>query len=299
MTSGPITKEVSAWAVGLMQIRIGASAANIATITPVLTSANSIGALSATKFLGTTEFFEQMSGFPKTKDGSIPLSEIAALEIGFKELTPYNMALARGIDPTASQAVQVIEDVNTVTSSGTTTGDISVASTAGWGVIDEMWTVIFTAATTGIIVGKATGHVHDFANVTSAMEPVDGSSDKYFSIPANFFSGTWAADETYVFYTLAGGASTYASAHSGNIGFGGMVAPSDVRVEALYTYPNGTNTMTYIFPRGQAVASIEVDHAEESEVAVPISFQSGNASSNNSLGNVVWDAMPLGRVIWA
>jgi hypothetical protein len=30
-----------------------------------------------------------------------------------------------------------------------------------------------------------------------------------------------------------------------------------------------------------------------------VTFEAQNASSNNAAGNAVWDAMPLGRIVWA
>jgi hypothetical protein len=299
MTHGPITRNATAWALGLMQIRVGPCQSNIASIAPVLTASHSIGALANSKLNFSAEFFDQESGFPMTKDGTIPLREAANVEGAFKEFTPYNLALARGLDPTQSIDAGVTEDVSSVTASGTTTGSISVDTGAGWGVIDEEWTVAFTGATAGIIVGKKTGVVETFTVLTAAIEPVDGSSDKYFSIPANFFSGTWAADESYVFYTNAGGDTTYDQPHSGSLGLGGLVAPTDVRVEGVYTYPNGVNTMTVIMPRAQLKSSMEVDLAEEDAASAPVTFESQNASSNNAAGNAAWDAMPLGRIVWA
>lgn len=302
--SGPQTKHSTAWALGLMDIRVGACTSNIANIAPVLlTSDSSLGAMAQTKFAGAVEFFRQMSGFPKKEDGTIPLKEEAALEVAFKEMTPFNVALARGLDPTASRTPISIDDVALVSTAGTrdTTKAIAVTGVTpeDWAAIDEEWIVIFTAATAGEIVGKRTGHVHTFANLTSAMEPVDGNSDKLFSIPANFFTGTWAAGDTYVFYTMAGGDSAYSSAHSGNLGLGAMAAPVNVRVEALYTFPNGTNTLTFIFPRAQAETSMEIDFAEEEEAKPTMRLASKDASSANSAGNAVWDTMPLGRIIWA
>ncbi len=302
--SGPQTKNSTAWALGLMDIRVGACASNITNIAPVLlTSASSLGAMAQTKFAGAVEFFRQMSGFPKREDGVIPLSEEAALEVAFKEMTPFNVALARGLDPTASRTPIAIEDVALVSAAGTRDAAKAIAVTGvtpeDWAAIDEEWIVYFTAATAGEIIGKRTGHVHTFANLTSAMEPVDGSSDKLFSIPASFFTGTWAADDTYVFYTMAGGATAYSNAHSGNLGLGAMAAPVDIRVEALYTFPNGTNTLTFVFPRAQAETSMEIDFAEEEEAKPTMRLASKDASSANSSGNAVWDAMPLGRVIWA
>ena len=96
---GPVTKDTSALALGLAQVRIGASLTNIASTVPVLTASNSIGAMMSTKFSGDTKFFEHMSGFPKQMDYAIVIEESAALECKFEEITPFNLALAAGIDP--------------------------------------------------------------------------------------------------------------------------------------------------------------------------------------------------------
>jgi hypothetical protein len=287
-----------------MDIRVGACASNIANIAPVLTTTDSsLGAMAQTKFAGSTDFFRQLSGFPKREDGVIPLKEEAAIEVAFKELTPFNVALARGLDPTASRAALAIEDVHLVSTLGTRDAAKAIAVTDGtpadWAVIDEEWIVVFTAAAAGEIFGKRTGYVHAFAALNAAMAPVDGNSKKYFSIPASFFTGTWADGDSYVFYTMAGGASAYASAHSGNIGFGAMAAPVDIRVEAVYTFPNGTNTLTFVLPRAQAEASTEIDFQDEEEAKPPIRLAAKDASSANAAGHAVWDAMPLGRMIWA
>jgi hypothetical protein len=100
MTVGPITRNTSALMVGFLQIRVGPSASNIANAGRVLTAADSIGALAATSFSSTKEFFKHYSGFPRMLDTTIPLSEEAAIEAQYEEMTPYNTALAYGIDPT-------------------------------------------------------------------------------------------------------------------------------------------------------------------------------------------------------
>ena len=96
---GPVTKDTTTVALGLAQIRVGPSATNITKQGVVLTSSDSIGALANTKFTGNTEFFKLESGFPLLEDAIFPLREAAALECAFKELTPANLALAKGIDP--------------------------------------------------------------------------------------------------------------------------------------------------------------------------------------------------------
>jgi hypothetical protein len=98
--SGPLTKDPKVVALGLAQIRIGVSAANIADATPCLVAADSIGALASTKFVGKTDFWKLESGFPLLEDYTLPIRESAALECAFKELSMANLQLARGIDPT-------------------------------------------------------------------------------------------------------------------------------------------------------------------------------------------------------
>ena len=98
--SGPVTKDTSTIALGLAQIRILESATNIALIQPQASASDSIGALANTKFMGNTDWFRLESGFPLLEDYAVPIREAASLECAFKEITPYNMALAYGLDPT-------------------------------------------------------------------------------------------------------------------------------------------------------------------------------------------------------
>lgn len=190
---GPVTRDTSTIPLGLAQIRVGASAANIGKIHPQLTSTSSIGAMASTKFTGNTDWFKLESGFPLIEDYTTPIREAASLECAFKEVTPYNMALAYGIDASA------------------------------------------------------------------------------------------------------GG---YSEAHSGEISLGGRSAPDYVRMEACYTYPDGTNTMYIVFPRAQVSAAIELDLNAEDAPGVPIMFESKNASSDVSGGHAAWDDAPLGRIAW-
>jgi hypothetical protein len=189
---GPVTTDTTAIALGLAQVRVVASAANIGNTMPVATASDSIGALANTKFTGNTDYFKLESGFPLIEDYTVAIREGAMLECAFKQITPFNLALARGIDP----------------------------------------------------VG------------------------------------------------------VYTDAHTGEINLGGITAPEYLRMEALYTFPNGTDTMTIIFPRAQVSASAELDLQAEDAAAVPITFESKNASSDVSGGDAVWDNMPLGRIIW-
>ena len=186
---GPVTNDTSTVALGLAQIRVGSSSTNIANDSAALTSSDSIGALANTKFTGNTDWFKLESGWPLLEDYAIPIRESAMLECAFKELTPYNLALAYGLDP-----------------------------------------------------------------------------------------------------------ATYTQVHSGEIPLGARTAPEYVRMEALYTFPNGSNTMTIIFPRAQPTSAVEVDLQTEDAAAVPLTFESKNASSNVTGGNAIWDDKPLGAI---
>jgi hypothetical protein len=150
-----------------------------------------MGALANTKFTGNAEYFKLFSGYPLLEDASFPLRESAMMEVGFKEITPKNFALARGLDP------------------------------AG-----------------------------------------------------------------------------YTQAHYGQIPLGTLQTPAYVRMESVYTYPDGTNTMTIIFPRAQVTATIEMDFAEEEPAAVAVAIEAKRADSEVSGGSVAWDSKPLGVVIW-
>jgi len=191
--TGPVTKDTTTVALGLAQIRVGASATNITKQNPVLTAANSIGALANTRFVGSQEYFKLESGFPMLEDAVFPLREAAALECAFKEITPKNFALAKGLDPSAA---------------------------------------------------------------------------------------------------------AYSNAHTGRVALGVLAAAVYIRMEAIYTYPDGTNTMNIIFPRAQVSASIEMDFAAEEPAAVAVRIEAKRADSEVSGGNACWDDKPLGWIIW-
>lgn len=188
--TGPVTRYPQFVALGLAQIRIGPATANIASVTPVLTANQSIGALANTKYTGKTEFWKLESGFPLLEDLSIPIREGVSLECAFKELTVKNLAMARGIDPA---------------------------------LIDEYDT---------------------------------------------------------------------------SIGLGGLTAPDYIRMEAVYTFPDGDNQMVIIFPRANAVSSMEIDLKAEDAAAIPITYEGKRADALVDGGNAVWDSMPLGNIVF-
>ena len=193
--SGPLTKDTTTIALGLAQIRIGNSPNNITKENPILTSDDSLGALANTTFTSNSEYFRLESGYPLLEDATYPLREKAMLECAFKELTPANFALAKGLDP-----------------------------------------------------------------------------------------------------------STYTSVHTGRIALGAISTPEFVRMEAIYTYPDGVNTMNIIFPRAQVTSAIEAEFAEEEPAAVAVSIEGKRADSGitdaDNPGNAAWDDSPLGVIIW-
>lgn len=308
MAGGPTTVYAQSWALGLAQIRVGNSADNIASIVPVLPAAKTLGAMANTKFMASADFFKQESGFPLMEDGVIPLRDAAAYECAFKEITPYNMAIARGLDPSAARSAGVKEDISKVSTAGTrdVAKSITVANNAG--PINETWILTFTAATTFLCHGLRTGKVQDGSadGATGSVFAPDNSSNVYFTIPTSFFTGTWAAGDVYVFSTSAYNAAAnnlYGAAQEGDLPLGGLVAPEYIRLEVVYTFPNGA-TITSIFPRAQVAASLEMDHQSESEASSPIRIESKRADSGVSGGNSAWNFAtgsatgPLGTMIW-
>ena len=117
-----------------------------------------------------------------------------------------------------------------------------------------------------------------------------------FTIPANFITGTIASGDVFRFTIMKDG---YADNHSGAIGLGGLKAPDYIRMEAVYTYPNGVNTMTIIFPRANVTSSMELAFQAADNAAPTITFEAKRADSEVSGGSAVWDEMPLGVIVFA
>jgi len=187
---GPVTRDTSSLALGLAQVRVGASATNIGTVAPVLTSTDSIGSMANTKLTCGKETWKHESGFPLLEDYTIVLRGSAMLECTFEEINPKNLALAMGVD-------------------------ISIGS-----------------------------------------------------------------------YNV----------HSGAVSLGNLTAAAYIRMESVYTFPNGSNSMTVVFPRAQVSGSVEVDLQKEDAAGVPITFESKRSDSSVTSGNAVWDDKPLGWI---
>jgi len=92
--------------------------------------------------------------------------------------------------------------------------------------------------------------------------------------------------------------SGYTEEHSGEINLGARVTPEFLRMEAHYTYPNGTNKMYIIFPRAQVTSTVEEDSQLEEASSVPVTFTATPADSSITDGDTAWDDGPLGRIYW-
>ena len=301
--SGPVTRDTTTVQLGLAQIRIGPSATNIALIAPQFGPTDSLGAMASTGYTGETEYWDLESGFPLGLDATFPLRETNIMECAFKEITPKTLALARGISPFNAISAAVAEGTINSTLGEITTGNITVDDLGG--VITEQWTVVFTSATAYGVFGVTEGHVGD-GTISVDFEPDNGGQD-YFLIQGTspFFTGTWDTDDTFSFTTTeyVTGSTAYDSAHDGSIALGTISAPEFVRVEALYTFPNGTNTMTIIFPRCNITSSLNIDFQAEDAAAVSMIMKSMTASDDVTGGHSVWngsvDAGPNGRILFA
>ena len=296
--TGPVTKNTSTVALGLAQIRVGNSAANIGSVSAVLTSAQSIGALASTKYVGEVSYWKLESGFPLLEDLTLPLRESSMLECAFKEITPKNMAIARGLDPSSGAGVLSCSGARVVNSTNALVvvpGNFTVLDQAE--ALQGTYTLEFSSATAYDVTHSVQGTMQDDSAVSIATTEAfsfDGSNDA-IQIAAAAITGTIAAGDIIRFEVI-NASSDYSDDHSGSIGLGGISAPEFVRMEAVYTYPNNTNHMYVIFPRANAVSSTELDMQAEDAMTVPLSFEAKRADSEVTGGNAVWDNFPLGVI---
>ena len=143
-----------------------------------------------------------------------------------------------------------------------------------------------------------------FLGETDFFELEDGATPmiKTFTTPIRERAALECAfkEQSPTNYALAVGidpsTGNYSNAHSGEIALGARVAPAYMRIEAEYVFPNGSDKMTIIFPRAQVLSSLDIDLQQEEATAVPIIFESQNASSDVDGGDAVWDSRPLGRI---
>lgn len=297
--TGPVTKDTSTVALGLAQIRVGAAAANIASPGPVLTADHSLGALASTKYTGEVSYWKLESGFPLLEDLTLPLRESAMLECAFKEITPRNLAIARGLDPFSGTGTLSVSGMQVVKST-----NALVVVPAGI-TLEQLYakpgtyTIEFSSptayelrhATEGTLIGDGSqtlGTIEEFN--------FDGVNTAV-TLSAAFVTGTVAAGDLITFQVINAN-SDFADNHTGEIGLGAIQAPKFVRMEAVYTYPNGINHMYVIFPRANAVASVELDMQAEDAMEAPINFEAKRADSEVTGGNAIWDSKPLGVILF-
>jgi hypothetical protein len=293
MRTGPVTKDVSTVALGLAQIRVGVSASNVSNANCCLTAADSMGAMADTKMTSNVEYWKLTSGFPALEDLSIPLSESCAFECAFKEVTPKNLALARGIDPFSVGAGVAPSAIGVLNSAAGTVDLTKVVVCAATCPVDT-FTVKFSSPTAYTLEGFETGAITGTGAVGSEST-FQVSAVLAITIPAATFTGTWANGDRARFATAKTG---YSDNHAGEIGLGGLKAPEFIRMEAVYTYPNGSNHMYIIFPRANVSSNLEVAFSATDNAAPTVTFEAKRADSEVAGGNVVWDSKPLGRVYW-
>jgi len=296
--SGPVTRDTSTVALGLAKILIGPYQANVTQNQPVLDQTlNSLGALSNTDFTSNVDYWRLESGFPLMEDMTIPLRETAQLECGMKEIKPWNLAIARGLDPSGVSDAHAVS-VTKTTAAGTIDDamEISVPNATG---VDEEWVVVFDASSGYVVYGRESGIVQDATDadgsISSSFTAVDSSDNDLFTIPANYFTGTWSENDTFVFRTYSQGG--YNDNHDGTINLGSIKAPDYVRMEAIYTYPNQQNHMYIIFPRCQVTSSMELSLAVEDNAVVSITIESKRADSGvQDISTNIWNSAPLGTI---
>jgi len=295
MSQGPIIRDSKNIPIGLMQIRIHKSSPYIAQTGAVLTATHSIGGMAKTDFMNSVEFKEIVSGFPEVRATMIPIKESFNIECAFREFSPLNFALAKGIDPFADVPATITAGESNTTA-GTISGVVVLDVDDLGGVVTDEWTVVFTSATAFKVFGKETGYVATGANLTTEVSPAHAALGDYFVIPANFFTGTWAADDTFTFKTTAfeEGDTAFATPYVGNIGFGAMAAPKFLRVEGIYTFPDQEHAIQLIMPMAQVTSSIAANFSNTDETNTPMTIGANSASGDVVGGNAAWNDYPLG-----
>lgn len=298
---GPTTKNVADRAIGLWNVRVGPSAPYIATVTPVLTTDYSVGSLASCKTTINREFYAFESGTPKQLDGQEVTRVSATIEAAFQELSPHNFSIALGQSPFEAIDASAGEGESN-TAAGTTDGALEISANND-GTVTDTFIVHFTAANEGVILGLATGQVHSFSDLTTAMEPDNGGSP-YFSIPANFFTGTWAAGETYTFSTVAYSAAENVPGSNSNaaLAIGLSDTPAYLRIEARQEFADG-RVSVIILPRAQAASAVDWTPAEQ-ESSVNVVYTALQAHGLVNGGNAAWNPNKaagignLGRQLW-
>lgn len=303
--SGPITKDTSTIALGMAQVRVGNSAANISSTDAVLTASNSIGSLAQSNVMAPVEYWTLEGGFPLVEEVVLPLREKASAEVTFREITAYNFALARGLDPTNSVDASVPSAADVNSTAGTLGAEPTVDNAGG--AVDGRFTIVINGFTSLSSIDlsvyeEGIGLVHDDSDFDSTLEDLapDNGGHPYFTIAAGSFGGTFAANDTITFRTTPYilGTTAYDNIDGGEIKLGTLQAPAYIRMEAVYTYPNKSRELVIIFPRAQATSSLEISFQAEDAAVPPLTISAKTADSETAGGHANWDDKPLGRIYW-
>lgn len=277
---------------GLFEVRVGKSAPFIAQEGTIFNNTNSIGGLVDCGIKNPVEFHDVLSGWPESVADKIPMKEDLLVSCGMRELTGMTLALSKGLDPFAEIAATV-QVLGQKSAAGTTSGTISVDDAEG--PLNETYTVLFGATGYEVIAATADkGRIGTCAALDQAFEPVDTGGKKLFTIPADFFTGTWADGETFTFRTtqFAEGTDTYGQ-WKGRIRCGNIVAPKTLRAEVIYTFPNGAYELVTVMPMVKITSNIDLTFGKE-EGKLSTSITAAPAHSGVAGGHAIWDTQRLG-----
>jgi len=289
--------------VGKFDTRLGPWAANIEQTTVQLTkSANSIGAVSEQDIASEKEFLDLMHDFPETIAYTIPLSESFKVNVSPQDINPFNIGIANGLNPYDSVAASYSEVAKSSTSG---TYDDTKLSFDNDGTPADTFIFVFTDETNFKCYSALDGYLQDGGSdgaVASEFAPENGS-DVYFTMAANFFTGTWAAGDTLTLrmtpYVAAGSNLSRTTGEGGEIKLGSILAPEIMRCELHFQYPNG-DYMYVVLPRAQVKSplSLATSISEASAMSWEIVAISAD-SSVDGISVTTWDTMPLGRIYWS
>lgn len=215
----------------------------------------------------------------------------------------------------------IIKKVTTsVTSSGTgvaATGTNSANLTFGSATTSETIAITMSSSTElTSAIGTVGGTYTITGNKTNGVT-LTRDGDIVAIIATAFFGGTTTAADVYSLVVTSSTLLTIASsafvngtfvtghtlaipitkdaAHSGSIGLGDLTSPVFLRVEVVFTYPNG-KILTAIFPRCNVTSSVELDGQAEDFASSPVKFEAKRADDAIAGGLSLWNVNPLGRL---
>ena len=305
--NSPTVRDIDAIAMGKFDIRLDSTATYIAQVTAQLTkTAHSIGAIADQAIAGEKEFHQVMHDFPQKSAGTIALSEMFNIEVSPREITPFTLGLAQGLDPFGVTAAAYSE-IKHDSAAGTYT-EAKLTFPDNTGTISDRFTFVFYDATHFYCISSRDGLVQDGSSdgeigVLFAPDNAVVGAVTYFSLATDFFAGTWAAGESLVIdataYKAAGADLPNTVGAGGSIALGNISSPVFLRCEAHLDFPNGTDKMYIILPRIQIESPTSLSTSVSDEASTPMVISAKSADSSVSGGNAVWDSMPYGRIYFS